>query len=71
MEDTNWVMATNESALKANRAAVSINGKNILVIKKGEGIFAIENRCFHMNCRLTLGELNGYRLKCPCHGNLI
>lgn len=67
MDKKDWIVAAQESDLKNDRAAISLNGENILLIKKGGDIFAIENRCFHMNCKLTRGELNDYNLKCPCH----
>ena len=67
MDEKKWTIAAQESDLKDGRAAISLNGQNILLIKKEEEIHAIENKCFHMNCKFTRGELNGYQLKCPCH----
>ena len=67
MDNKNWTLAAQESELKDDRKAISLNGQNILLIKKDGEMFAIENRCFHMNCKFTRGELNGYNLKCPCH----
>ncbi|MBP2029837.1 3-phenylpropionate/trans-cinnamate dioxygenase ferredoxin subunit [Methanohalophilus levihalophilus] len=67
MEEENWTLAAQESELKDDRKAISLNGQNILLIRKDDEIFAVENRCIHMNCKFTRGELNGYNLKCPCH----
>jgi 3-phenylpropionate/trans-cinnamate dioxygenase ferredoxin subunit len=68
LEDKDWVFAAEESELEDGRAAVDVNGRNILLIRKDGEIFALENSCPHMNCRLTKGELRDYNLKCPCHG---
>ena len=47
--------------------AVFSKGLPVLLILRGEEIFALENRCAHMGCPLALGRLDGYVLQCPCH----
>jgi len=42
-------------------------GLPVLLIRVGAEIFAVENRCAHMGCPLSSGNLEGYILKCPCH----
>lgn len=42
-------------------------GLPVLLLRRGEEVFALENRCAHMGCPLTAGRLDGYTLQCPCH----
>jgi nitrite reductase/ring-hydroxylating ferredoxin subunit len=42
-------------------------GLPVLIVRRGEELFAVENRCAHMGCPLTAGVLDGYILQCPCH----
>ncbi|HBA60829.1 MAG TPA: tRNA-(guanine-N1)-methyltransferase [Elusimicrobia bacterium] len=42
-------------------------GLPVLLIKKNGALFALENRCPHLGCPLTLGSLDGDVLTCPCH----
>jgi 3-phenylpropionate/trans-cinnamate dioxygenase ferredoxin subunit len=42
-------------------------GLPVLLIRRGERVFAVENRCAHMGCPLAAGRLEGYILQCPCH----
>lgn len=46
---------------------VQPKGLPIMLIKKHEGVYAVENKCAHMACPLVAGSLDGYTLKCPCH----
>lgn len=48
-------------------SAVFPLGLPVLLIRRGAGVFALENRCAHMGCPLTAGRLDGYTLQCPCH----
>jgi nitrite reductase/ring-hydroxylating ferredoxin subunit len=47
---------------------VTATGKNILLIKREDKIYALGTRCPHMGCDLTTGKLKDNILVCPCHG---
>jgi len=47
--------------------AVFPRGLPVLLVRRGNEIFALENRCPHMGCPLAAGALEGYILQCPCH----
>lgn len=47
--------------------AVFPAGLPVLLVRRGDGVFALENRCSHMGCPLTAGRLDGDTLQCPCH----
>tara|TARA_B100000315_G_C14015567_1_gene336504 strand:- start:44 stop:358 length:315 start_codon:yes stop_codon:yes gene_type:complete len=46
----------------------SIRGSSIILIKKNNSVYAIENQCSHMNYPLSDGELNQYEIECIYHG---
>lgn len=63
-----WVEAASRADLKDGvLKAVSPKGLPVILILRGEEIFALENRCAHLGCPLALGRLDGYILQCPCH----
>jgi nitrite reductase/ring-hydroxylating ferredoxin subunit len=68
MSNESWVPAIDENQLFEGRAqAVYPKGLPILLVKQGERIFAISNKCAHMGCLLTSGRLFGHIIQCPCH----
>lgn len=65
---TSWVIAVKDDELKEGKMKpVSIGERQILLIRKEGKVFALDNRCPHMNCPLQAGILQDYSLKCPCH----
>ncbi len=46
---------------------VSVEGSPVLLIKQSGQIFAIDNRCPHMGCAFSGGDLEGFLIVCPCH----
>ena len=56
--------------LKPNQMKpVNANGKPILLVNLEGTYYAIGNKCTHMQCTLTNGELMGEIVQCPCHGS--
>lgn len=43
-------------------------GKDILIIRKGEGFVALSNRCPHRLAKLSKGKLVNGEIECPYHG---
>jgi nitrite reductase/ring-hydroxylating ferredoxin subunit len=41
----------------------------VLLLRHGDGIHAIHNRCSHRGCLLSDGEAEGHVVTCPCHGS--
>ncbi len=41
----------------------------VLVLRHGDGIHAIHNRCSHRGCMLDEGEVDGHVVTCACHGS--
>lgn len=68
MSEEQWIYAFEEAALSdGQKQALVIGGQKIALIKKSKELFAISNKCVHMECPLSKGELEGYVIKCPCH----
>jgi nitrite reductase/ring-hydroxylating ferredoxin subunit len=56
--------------LKPNQMKlVKVNGKPVLLANLDGRYYAIGNKCTHMGCTLTNGELKGEVVQCPCHGS--
>ncbi len=56
--------------LKPNQMKpVNVNGKPVLLANIDGKYYAIGNKCTHMGCTLTNGELKGEVVQCPCHGS--
>jgi nitrite reductase/ring-hydroxylating ferredoxin subunit len=41
----------------------------VLLLRHGDGIHAIHDRCSHRGCLLSDGEVEGHVVTCPCHGS--
>jgi nitrite reductase/ring-hydroxylating ferredoxin subunit/uncharacterized membrane protein len=41
----------------------------VLLVRRGEQIHALHDRCSHRGCSLHEGELEGDSVRCPCHGS--
>lgn len=41
----------------------------LLLLRSGDEVFAIRNRCPHMNLPLSVGSFDGTHIKCRFHGS--
>ena len=48
--------------------ALTVGGRELLICRTKEGIYALDNICTHAYARLSEGRLRGTRLICPLHG---
>jgi nitrite reductase/ring-hydroxylating ferredoxin subunit len=48
--------------------ACTVAGREIVVCRTKDGVFALDNICTHAHARLSEGRLRGTRLICPLHG---
>ena len=48
---------------------VEVDGKEVLMTNIGGKIYAIGDRCGHMNALLSMGNLTGTNVTCPFHGS--
>jgi nitrite reductase/ring-hydroxylating ferredoxin subunit/uncharacterized membrane protein len=65
-----WTPAADASLLEDGRPIrVVVDDTPVLVLRDGESIFAIHDRCSHRGCSLADGKLDGDTIECPCHGS--
>jgi nitrite reductase/ring-hydroxylating ferredoxin subunit len=48
--------------------ACPAGGREIVICRTKDGIYALDNVCTHAYARLSEGRLRGNRLICPLHG---
>jgi 3-phenylpropionate/trans-cinnamate dioxygenase ferredoxin subunit len=48
--------------------AVSLRGREILIVRTKEGLYAVENLCPHAQQDLSTGKVDGTLLTCRHHG---
>ena len=60
-------VALNELAVGTMRACMA-GGREIVVCRTKDGVYALDNVCTHAHARLNEGRLRGTRLICPLHG---
>lgn len=48
--------------------ACMVGGRELLICRTREGVFALDNICTHAHARLSEGRLRATRLVCPLHG---
>lgn len=67
---TDWSVAADASQLPDGRPmGAVIEDTPVLLVRRGEDIFAIHARCSHRGCSLTQGTIEGTEIVCACHGS--
>jgi nitrite reductase/ring-hydroxylating ferredoxin subunit len=67
---SDWITAADASQLADGRLTRVIVGDTpVLLVRRGEEIFALHDRCSHRGCSLSDGDLEGDEIACACHGS--
>ncbi len=67
---TDWIPAADASQLPEGRPTrVVVDETPVLLLRDGDLIFAIHDRCSHRGCSLSEGSLEGHEVVCGCHGS--
>ena len=67
---TDWTPAADASQLAERRPTQVIVGDTpVLVMRDGEDVYAMHDRCSHRGCSLADGKLDGREIECVCHGS--
>jgi nitrite reductase/ring-hydroxylating ferredoxin subunit/uncharacterized membrane protein len=68
---TEWTPVLDEARLEEGKpTAARANGLAVVLVRKGQHLHALADRCSHRGCSLHQGELNpDGTLTCPCHGS--
>ena len=48
--------------------ALTIDGVQVILCRDGEEVYAVEDRCSHMDVKLRTGSLEGAEITCKAHG---
>jgi 3-phenylpropionate/trans-cinnamate dioxygenase ferredoxin subunit len=63
-----WIKVADEGAVPdGGTLPVYPRGLGLLLVKAGESIYAVANRCAHMACPLEAGAYDSFVITCPCH----
>jgi nitrite reductase/ring-hydroxylating ferredoxin subunit len=52
------------------KTRVKTKDGEILVVNLDGKYYALSNKCTHMGCRLSDGNIKGENIQCPCHGSV-
>jgi nitrite reductase/ring-hydroxylating ferredoxin subunit len=65
-----WTPVIEEDRLEEGKLQhASVDGVSIAIVKTGDRIHAMLDRCSHRGCSLHQGEFDGTTITCPCHGS--
>jgi 3-phenylpropionate/trans-cinnamate dioxygenase ferredoxin component len=65
-----WIdVGAAESVTESEGLSAEVDGYPVLVVRCGEEIFAVEDRCTHDGEPLAGGEIEACQLICPRHGS--
>ncbi len=65
-----WTPAVSASELEEGTpCAVVVGDAPVLLLRHGDGLHALHDRCSHRGCPLSGGEIEGEVVTCPCHGS--
>jgi nitrite reductase/ring-hydroxylating ferredoxin subunit len=68
MPEENYIPILSEKDLQEGQMKpFRVEGIPVLIIKQGGKIYAIDDRCPHMGCKFSGGNLDGNVIICPCH----
>jgi nitrite reductase/ring-hydroxylating ferredoxin subunit len=65
-----WTAAGDASALRdGHPARVVVDDTPVLLLRDGDALFALHDRCSHRGCSLSEGSVEGDEIVCGCHGS--
>lgn len=47
---------------------IFVDDEEIIIVKSGDKVYALFDRCSHQDFPLSLGKVDGTRIKCAAHG---
>jgi 3-phenylpropionate/trans-cinnamate dioxygenase ferredoxin subunit len=63
-----WTYVMEDGALPEGVMTVVFPfGVPVMLVRRGQDIYAVSNKCAHMGCPLSRGSLGGFIVECPCH----
>jgi len=67
---TEWTDAGDAAGVHPNKPTRVVAADTpVLLLRRGERLFAIHDRCSHRGCSLSEGRIEGEEVVCACHGS--
>lgn len=66
---TKWAALDVSSVEPDKPTKAKAGAQTLVVVRKGERLFALHDVCAHQGCSLSEGKLVGGSIECPCHGS--
>lgn len=67
---SDWSTVIDSSDLAAGvPRRVVVDDTPVFLLRHGDGLHALHDRCSHRGCSLAGGEVDGESIVCPCHGS--
>ena len=73
MEDDGWIATVGvEELIEGKAKRVQASGIDVLLMRSGEALFAVANRCTHQRAPLDRGvtKVSDLSVTCPAHGSV-
>lgn len=65
-----WTPVLPATSLPDGRLTGALAGPlELLLLRRGDAVLALHDRCSHRGCLLSSGRLDGDVVECPCHGS--
>jgi len=65
-----WTEALHAEALDDEKPiAVQVGDTPVMLVRDGDEVLALHDRCSHRGCSLASGEIEDGAIVCPCHGS--
>lgn len=61
-------VADSDEVCVGQAIVVSVDGRDLALVRLAEELVCIDNRCPHAGGRLGEGDVEGCRIRCPRHG---
>ena len=64
-----WVALDVTQLAENTPTQAKADAQSLLVVRRGERVFALHDTCAHAGCDLSGGTVVGDAIECPCHGS--
>lgn len=65
-----WTAVASSGDLQPGEPTAVVAGDApVLLLRHGDGLHALHDRCSHRGCSLSAGQVEGELITCPCHGS--
>ena len=63
------MLISNDQVKEGQMIALPMADVTVLLARVEGKVYAINNKCTHLGCKLSEGQLAGRIVTCPCHGS--